>query len=377
MSNRHPLIRKRRPEFERGNDELTLVDLFSGTGGLTLGVAMAAHEAGLALDVRLAVDFERSAIDAYRINFPASNAVCQSVEELFSGKTKTRESAAQKRLRTEIGRVDVLVGGPPCQGHSNLNNHTRRRDPKNRLYLSMVRAAEAFRPSVVVIENVPAVLHDSDNVVQKAREQLSRAGYSIGDRVIPLVTFGVAQNRKRHVLLGILKERDPYGVSPIDFLADGISKQRDLKWAIGDLADKEPESALDEASQPNSENLRRMKYLLDHDEYDLPNKLRPKCHQGAHTYKAMYGRLKWDLPSPTITSGFGSMGRGRFMHPSKLRCLTPHEAARVQGFPDFFFLDVGASRNQLETIIGNAVPPQLTEVITRRLLRAGVLMRQP
>ena len=373
MSGRNPLMRRKRPDFELGDDALTLVDLFSGTGGLSLGVAMAAHEAGLATDIRLALDFESSAVTSYKENFPKANASCRSVEELFEPMAGGRLTASQRELQETIGHVDILVGGPPCQGHSNLNNHTRRRDPKNRLYLTMVRAAEVLRPSVVMIENVPAVLHDSDNVVQTARERLARAGYIVGDRVIPLVTFGVAQRRKRHLLLGIMEEALPIGAHPIDFLADGTRQTRDLRWAIGDLVDNVSESILDKASRPSAENLRRMKYLLDNDEYDLPNRLRPKCHQREHTYRAMYGRLRWELPSPTITSGFGSMGRGRFMHPSRARCLTPHEAARLQGFPDFFVLDTGASRSQLETIIGNAVPPQLTEVVVRRLLHQGVL----
>lgn len=373
MSHRHPLMRRRRPDFELGDNALTLVDLFSGTGGLSLGVAMAAQETGLATDIRLALDFESSAVAAYQENFPKANASCRSVEEFFDPKAGGRLTSSQRELQEAIGHVDVLVGGPPCQGHSNLNNHTRRRDPKNRLYLTMARAAEVLRPSVVMIENVPAVLHDSDNVVQTTRDRLAQAGYVIGDRVIPLVTFGVPQRRKRHLLLGILEEALPQGADPIEFLADGTRKTRDLRWAIGDLVGKVPESVLDKASQPSAENLRRMKYLLDNDEYDLPNRLRPKCHQGEHSYRSMYGRLRWELPSPTITSGFGSMGRGRFMHPSQARCLTPHEAARIQGFPDFFILDTGASRSQLETIIGNAVPPQLTEVIVSRLLHQEIL----
>ena len=103
-----------------------------------------------------------------------------------------------------------------------------------------------------------------------------------------------------------------------------------------------------------------MNYLLTSGEYDLPNARRPKCHQDDHSYKSMYGRLNWDLPAQTITSGYGSIGQGRYMHPSQARALTPHEAARLQGFPDYFDFTSVASRTALATMIGNAVPPQMS-----------------
>lgn len=373
MTGRHPLQKKTRPNFEELPRPLRVVDAFAGTGGLTFGCALAARDAGRGTNIRLAIDFEQSAIDAYRVNFPRSRAVCAPVETYFDSETGAALSPTEIAAKEEVGRVDVLVGGPPCQGHSNLNNHTRRNDPKNRLYLRMARAAEVLRPRVVLIENVPAVLHDSENVVETAVAELERMGYRVGHRVVKLVTFGVPQRRRRHLLIGIRKDLLNARRSADEFIADGAKPPRTLAWAIEDLLDTESHKAYDQASKPNKVNLGRMRYLLEQDEYDLPNHLRPPCHQGDHTYQAMYGRLQWDEPAPTITSGFGSMGRGRFMHPNRMRTLTPHEAARVQGFPDYFTLDFGATRDQLSTIIGNAVPPQLTQVVVGRLLSANVL----
>jgi DNA (cytosine-5)-methyltransferase 1 len=107
-----------------------------------------------------------------------------------------------------------------------------------------------------------------------------------------------------------------------------------------------------------------MDYLLDHKIYNLPNQERPPCHQDGHNYPAVYGRMNWDEPSSTITAGFGSTGQGRFMHPERClvtgkgRTLTPHEAARVQTFPDWFDIS-GKRRGVLSKTIGNAVPPLL------------------
>ena len=84
----------------------------------------------------------------------------------------------------------------------------------------------------------------------------------------------------------------------------------------------------------------------------------------------MYGRLRWDLPAQTITSGFGSIGQGRYMHPTQARALTPHEAARIQGFPDYFEFATVSKRADLATMIGNAVPPALSRCITLQLLNA-------
>jgi DNA (cytosine-5)-methyltransferase 1 len=155
-------------------------------------------------------------------------------------------------------------------------------------------------------------------------------------------------------------------------LAAGTEKVRDLRWAIGDLETKSSDSWLDTPSRPSAANAARMRWLIDNEAYDLPNHLRPLCHQGHHSYVSMYGRLNWKDPAQTITSGFGSMGQGRFVHPSLPRTLTPHEAARIQGFPDYFRFDSALTRTELAVIIGNAVPPALASTLVARLIAAEV-----
>ena len=112
-----------------------------------------------------------------------------------------------------------------------------------------------------------------------------------------------------------------------------------------------------------------MRYLLRTGKTDLPNDRRPPCHQDdGHSYVSMYGRLSWGLPAQTITSGFGSIGQGRYMHPDLPRALTAHEAARLQGFPDYFRFGKATLRGDLATIIGNAVPPNLAREVAAALL---------
>lgn len=382
VGERHPLRAKRRPKFEEGIGSVRVVDLFAGCGGLTLGIAQAAHKRGVSLDVRLAVDFEAAPVNVFRANFPRANVQQGTVESYFDGDLGASLTDQETETLSMIGEVDLLIGGPPCQGHSNLNNHTRRDDPKNRLYLRMARAAEVLRPCVVVIENVLAVVNDKQQVVSRAIVHLKKLGYDVATSRIDLLKLGVAQTRKRHILLAVREDMLPFGSSAVDLLQieDHSAAPRDLRWAIGDLLDVRPKSFFDEASVPSPDNQRRMDYLFKNNEHNLPNEERPECHRGKHNYISMYGRLWWDRPAQTITSGFATMGRGRFVHPGVPRCLTAHEAARIQGFPDYFkFVDEKAkpcyelTRTELQVIIGNAVPPPLTKALTSKLFDAGVL----
>lgn len=366
----HPLRSRGRPSFDEGGDATRIVDLFAGCGGLTLGLAQACHAADRALQIALAVDFEPLATTVYQQNFPFAERVeTAAVEAFFDGELGAAPTFVEQRIAASVEAVDVLVGGPPCQGHSNLNNHTRRVDEKNALYLRMVRAAEILRPRLVMIENVPSVLRDRHSgigVVDRAVEHLERLGYRTEHRVVALARLGVAQTRQRHLMLATAPGEPPPG-SLFDAI-EASATSHDLRWAIGDLVDTTSDSMLDREPQATAQNMRRMQYLLDNGIYDLPNALRPTCQQGSHSYKSMYGRLRWDQPAQTITSGFGSIGQGRYMHPERTRALTAHEAARIQGFPDYFDFSACPTRSALATMIGNAVPPQLGAAILTAFL---------
>ncbi|MGI9822188.1 DNA cytosine methyltransferase [Agromyces sp. Marseille-Q5079] len=355
---------------------MRLVDLFAGCGGITLGIAQAALANDLALEIALAVDFEAEATDAYRRNFPSAQRIATApVEEFFDGALGSEATLAERRTANELGErgaIDILVGGPPCQGHSNLNNHTRRVDEKNALYLRMVRAAEILAPKVVLIENVPAVLrdrHDVEGVVARAERRLGELDYRVEHRVVSVDSLGVAQTRRRHIMLAT--KRGEVAPASVFEHIERNEIRHDLEWAIGDLAHVVGDDPRDRPPQAKADNLERMRWLLENDAYDLPNDRRPKCHQGAHSYKSMYGRLRWDQPAQTITSGFGSIGQGRYMHPDLRRALTAHEAARIQGFPDYFDFSTCSTRAAMATMIGNAVPPQLGTAVFSSLFSAG------
>jgi DNA (cytosine-5)-methyltransferase 1 len=229
----------------------------------------------------------------------------------------------------------------------------------------MVRAAEILEPRVVLIENVPAIERDHFDVCSRAQEALERLGYATATKIVSLADIGVPQRRQRHVLLAVAGGGIPDLAAAIDTAR--VEKQRDVRWAIADLRGQWS-SPLDDAGALSPENQDRARYLLQSGEYDLPNALRPPCQRGVHKYKSMYGRLRWDEPAQTITSGFGSPGQGRYLHPDEPRTLSPHEAARLQFLPDWFDFSGLASRRSVARTIGNAVPPKLSFVIAHHVL---------
>lgn len=148
-----------------------------------------------------------------------------------------------------------------------------------------------------------------------------------------------------------------------------------VMWAIADLMDLEVAAEpFDTAPIPSSENRKRIDWLFENDAHNLDNSERPLCHRDGTTYTAVYGRMHADRPAPTITTGIGTPGQGRFIHPLRPRLVTPHEAARIQGFPDgygFLEKDRPAKRKDLAKWIGDAVPAPMGYEMSRRAL-AGI-----
>jgi DNA (cytosine-5)-methyltransferase 1 len=229
----------------------------------------------------------------------------------------------------------------------------------------MARFCEVVRPKHVIIENVPGVERDKGRVAQRTWDRLRSLGYSVDSGVIDASRLGVAQRRKRSITIASL-EIEPSVVGVVGSLE---VKPRPLEWAIKDLCGVPTDRLLDQAPNPNALSVSRIDYLFEHDLYELPDEQRPDCHRlKDHSYVSVYGRLHWDRPAPTITTGFGVMGRGRFVHPSERRTITPHEAARIQFFPDFFDFGPGP-RTLIHKVIGNAVPPKVGYALGVHLLR--------
>jgi DNA (cytosine-5)-methyltransferase 1 len=337
------------------------VDLFAGCGGLSLGIAELCRRTKREHVVEFASDMDEKILEIYKANFHPIESTSEDIDTLING--SIRSSKLTKKEREFLRRYpnakkpDLLSGGPPCQGHSDLNNHTRRSDERNQLYFRMVRAAKVLKPKLVIIENVKTVIHSKQNVVAKSMRKLRQLGYKCLDMILSADLFGVPQKRERHFIIASLGEMPD--LSHLEKFQN--PRARTVRWAIEDILDIKSKSVLDVKTKCTDENQVRMNWLIKKDEYNLPNRLRCDSHKEGNTYPAVYGRMYWDKPADTITAGFTSNGQGRFTHPGAFpgRALTPHEAARIQTFPDWFqFLE--KDRGVLKKAIGNAVPPLLS-----------------
>lgn len=332
-----------------------VADLFAGGGGLSLGVREACEAVGGRFESALVAEVDPDAMATYQANFQPSHTLADPIERHLDGRLGSRLTARETALKTAVGPIDLLVGGPPCQGHSDLNNSTRRSDPRNSLYLRMARAAEVFEPAAILIENVVGARHDRGGVVQRTEDHLLGLGYPVSSRIADALRLGVPQTRRRHIVAAAVDGEPDLAGTEARLARPG----RDLRFAIGDLEDASG-TIMDEPGRSQGTTRARIDYLFDHGLYDLPDSERPACHrEKAHTYKSIYGRLQWDRPAQTVTRGFYCMCMGRYVHPSRRRTLTAREAARIQFFPDFFDFAPARTRTRLARVIGNAVPTKL------------------
>jgi DNA (cytosine-5)-methyltransferase 1 len=363
------------------------VDAFCGCGGLTLGAAQAAIAVGRRLEAVAAIDVDEGGLEVHKANFNTEHVLHTSASSLIdfhvsgSGKASAFSYAPEvlhPALVEEVGNIDLFLAGPPCQGHSNLNNKTRREDPRNLLYLTAVALAVGLEAKMVIIENVPEVVNDRSDVVTAAKALLQANGYEFMDSgVLAAHEMGWAQTRKRYFLIAAKTTPSPDHLT-LKAVASGLKRQAlDLGWAIGDLM-RDPKEAvltgvMDTVPALSEENRSRIDWLFKNNQWELPNQERPDCHRDGHTYPSVYGRMFWDRPAQTITTGFLTPGRGRYIHPVRPRVITPREAARIQAFPDSFNFVVNGhdpARNALTKWIGDAVPPLLGYAAALPLLTA-------
>jgi DNA (cytosine-5)-methyltransferase 1 len=351
-----------------GTAALGIVDLFSGIGGLSVGTMEGARRKGRGALVQLAVDFWPPALQVFRESLRLDEGATLELDlEHAVGTIAAAPRASEQPLLDAGAGAAILLAGPPCQGHSALNNSTRHDDPRNDLYLAVGRVARLLEPAAVIVENVSGVGRDKRRAAERCEAILAEQGYSVRSRRLRLDELGAPQRRVRHVLVATRE-------GSFNFECLRTASPRTVEWAIGDLPGIDDSDAMfDTPSVPSEDNEARIDWLFDNDAYDLPNPRRPECHHNDHSYLSMYGRLRWDEPAQTITSGFGSMGQGRFVHPLVRRTITPHEAARLQFLPDFMDFSSVTRRSDLATMIGNAAPPILTISIVQALCEQGLL----
>jgi DNA (cytosine-5)-methyltransferase 1 len=353
---------------------LRTVDLFGAAGGFGLGASLAASAFGRRAVFGAVVDVDGPATEVYARSLPVRRRIVESVAGLIdyrlAGRGEPRLSyppeIVSPELAAEVGRTGLLIGGPPCQGHSNLNNHTRRDDPRNDLYVTSAAIGIALKAPAIVLENVPTVRQASGDVVDIAKTILRADGYGVSDVVLRWDALGGWQTRRRHMLVAV---KDATDEAIATHLRDWESKAghepsrgrpaRSVGFAMERMPRRSEDGTFDSSPTMGAANRVRVDALYERGLHDMPFDLRPECHRDGTSYEAVYGRMHEDRPSPTITTGIGTPGQGRFLHPIEPRLITPHEAARIQGFPDDHGFDGSMSRKSLAKWIGDAVPPML------------------
>ena len=315
----------------------TYMDLFAGAGGMSLGFDNAGFKN------LLAVEFNKDFAETYKKNFPRHNLIVDDIKNVT-------EQQIYDIIKNE--KVDVIIGGPPCQGFSIAGNIGRNfiDDDRNRLFKEFVRFVKIIKPRVFVLENVAAMeRHDKGKTIKEIVSSFKEIGYDIKYKVLNAVNYGVPQERRRIFIVGTLGENNfeyPQEINKIVTVKDAID---DLpKLENGETSEIPNHTAMKHSAQM----LEKMSYVSDGgNRNDIPENLRPKSGDSRK-----YIRYDSKKPSFCVT---GDMRK--IFHYSQNRALTCRELARLQTFPDsFVFL---GNTGKVQQQIGNAVPVLLASKI--------------
>ncbi len=345
----------------------TVIDLFAGVGGLSLGFEMAGFE------VALANEFDPSIAEAYKRNRPDTRMIVEDITKLPVDET----------FGPYEGKVTAVIGGPPCQGFSQKGSRKSINDPRNFLFRYYFEVVKRVKPKYFVIENVPNLLtteggYFKDEII----ELFSGIGYAVSCGVLCAADFGVPQDRHRTCILGKLGATEPISLPTPNgahtTVWDAIS---DLSYLESGEGSEEqgyrnpPQSGYQCMLRAGSNELynhiatRHSKVTLERLEMIAPEcgkEMLPEEHHTKSIYSGTWCRMKKDGIAKTITTRYDTPSSGEFTHPYLNRAITTREAARIQSFPDTFRF-YGSKSSQMKQV-GNAVPPLLGKAIAERIL---------
>ena len=344
--------------------KLNVLDLFCGAGGLSCGFERAGF------NIVLGIDNDSKALETFEANHNGAKSICGDIT-----------SIGYQDIKKVVGdqQIDVIIGGPPCQGFS-LSGPRNFNDPRNKLYLSYIRLVEEIRPRAFVIENVPGLVGlFKGEVKDSIIERLTALGYNVKYKILCAADYGVPQSRKRVVFVGVKKGEKEF------FYPDVFDYVVTCEMALSDLpalADTLGEAVQDYIAAPqnayqvimrekaqkvhnhiaatHSEKVQHIISLVpDGGNYkDLPEEYR-----SSRNFHVAWTRFASQKPAPTIDTGH----RHHF-HYKYNRVPTVRECARIQSFPDDFIF-IGNKTQQFRQV-GNAVPPLMAECIASQLKKA-------
>lgn len=352
--------------------KLTCVDLFSGAGGLSRGF----YDAGY--DVVLGVDFDKAALKTFKENHGSADVM---MLDLFN---HDNIGVIEKYLIDKNIKLDVLVGGPPCQGFS-IAGPRDMNDKRNSLYLAMVKLAERIKPQAVVLENVPGMIQTNGGIgAKRIIEDFKKIGYNMTPKLLYAPEYGIPQMRKRVFFVG-LRDNSKEFVFPMPT----VDKEHFVTCedAIGDLPSLQTDKGEiiygDEIQEYSTKPLSNYQAIMRKNSSAIHNhigsvpiektkkmialvpegknyKALPEEYQGIYKYHEALTRYHSKKPSNTINTGHRS-----HFHYKWNRIPTVRESARLQSFPDDFIFFGNKSEQYRQ--VGNAVPPILGQVVAEQL----------
>lgn len=333
--------------------KLLSIDLFSGVGGLTQGLRKAGFHTKLAFEI----DALASAV--YKLNHKTTKVITKDIREV-------KIEDVKKKLKDNP--IHLLAGCPPCQGFSSirrLNKPAPVDDQRNTLINEFVRFVKELKPYTFMMENVPGLaLHES---FEQALKELEDAGYYKPDwKIVNVKDYGVAQSRRRLVLVG--SRLAPIKVAP------PVETRKTVRAVIGSLPlPEESNDPLHRVFPAHTEKITRLIQVIPHDggsRKDLGASRQLKCHQKENVgFNDVYGRLRWDDYSTTITGGCLNPSKGRFLHPVQDRCISAREASMLQSFPPTYIFPTDVPKDKIALMIGNALPPEFSRIQAQNIKR--------
>ncbi|MEI7946369.1 MAG: DNA cytosine methyltransferase [bacterium] len=341
--------------------KLKCVDAFCGAGGLGLGLKRAGF------DILLSFDIDNECIETISKNkkYFGHKAEQADITNMLNG-------ALLKKCRIKRGELDLLAGGPPCQGFS-IQRIGEDKDIRNQLVLKYEKLIEELYPKCFVMENVSGIAGKRGKpILNQLISSAENTGYVVSLKMLNAQDYGVPQRRKRYFIVGVRRDLG------VKFEYPQTSKiVRTVRDTIGNLpvpredGTDHPQISFHRRDKLSKKNLERINAITEGQGRDaLPKKLLAKCHQVSSSvigHRNVYGRMAWDDVAPTITARFDSFTRGQFGHPYQPRTISLREGALLQTFPmDFIFT---GNKVDVARQIGNAVPPVLAEKVGQSIIK--------
>ena len=348
--------------------KFNVLDLFCGAGGFSYGIDKNSN-----FRTVLAIDIDENAANTFKKNLP-------EVEVLIGDITKSK---VKKKviLLSKQANVNMVIGGPPCQGYSMKGSKLGLNDSRNFLFKEYLSIVEELKPEIFVIENVKGLLISSNGWFKdEILSAINDLGYMCNYGVLNAADFGVPQARERTIFI-CSKNR------PVSLPSTKVTYITSVKDAISDLSyleSGEGDFEQQYITNPSSDYQKQMRFgsnlLYNHKASNhkqiaieklklIPpeqgKEFLPLELHGNQKFKTTWGRLKWDSPSPTIDTRFDASSNGTNNHPFLNRAITPREAARLQSFDDRFIFY--GSKVYIRRQIGNAVPPLLAKAIADQI----------